>query len=166
VVRLVGPIVLTALRQGRGVVALLERRLEAVFTPLKRAIVVNEIKWCTVDLATRALSCVLVALFAWRAECSRRLGAASFCWTNPPLTSTGRPKYRSTIPCSNISTMPASSRQFIGLQLLDRFDEVLLMKAGRLVAQGPVAQLAAHSRDFQELVGIAEFIQAAVSVAA
>jgi ABC-type multidrug transport system ATPase subunit len=62
--------------------------------------------------------------------------------------------------------MPASSRQFIGLQLLDRFDEVLLMKAGRLVAQGPVAQLAAHSRDFQELVGIAEFTQAAVSVAA
>jgi ABC-type transport system involved in cytochrome bd biosynthesis fused ATPase/permease subunit len=51
------------------------------------------------------------------------------------------------------------------LQLLDRFDEVLL-KAGRLVAQGPVAQLAARSRDFQELVGIAEFTQAAVSVAA
>jgi ABC-type bacteriocin/lantibiotic exporter with double-glycine peptidase domain len=58
---------LFALRQERGVIALLERRLLAVFAPLRRAILINEWKWCTVDLATRALSCGLVALFAWRA---------------------------------------------------------------------------------------------------
>ena len=57
---------LFALRQARGVLALLERRLLAVFAPLRRAILINEWKWCTVDLATRALSCGLVALFAWR----------------------------------------------------------------------------------------------------
>ncbi|HEU4625301.1 MAG TPA: ABC transporter ATP-binding protein [Steroidobacteraceae bacterium] len=57
---------LFALRQTRGVTELLERRLLAVFAPLRRSILLNEWKWCTVDLATRALSCGLVALFAWR----------------------------------------------------------------------------------------------------
>jgi len=56
---------LFALRQSRGVAALLGRRLEAVFEPLKRAIVLNEAKWCTVDIASKALSCLLVGLFAW-----------------------------------------------------------------------------------------------------
>jgi ABC-type multidrug transport system fused ATPase/permease subunit len=56
-----------ALRQGRPVAARLERRLLAVFAPLRRAIVLNEAKWCTVDLATRVLSCCLVALFVWLA---------------------------------------------------------------------------------------------------
>jgi ABC-type bacteriocin/lantibiotic exporter with double-glycine peptidase domain len=57
---------LFALRQAKSIIALLERRLVAVFEPLGRAIIVNELKWCTVDLATRALSCLLVGLFAWR----------------------------------------------------------------------------------------------------
>ncbi|HEY0341540.1 MAG TPA: ABC transporter ATP-binding protein, partial [Steroidobacteraceae bacterium] len=56
-----------ALRQARGVAARLERRLLAVFVPLRQAIVLNEIKWCTVDLSTRVLSCGLVALFVWLA---------------------------------------------------------------------------------------------------
>jgi ATP-binding cassette, subfamily B, bacterial len=56
-----------ALRQARGVAARLERRLLAVFVPLRRAIVLNEIKWCTVDLSTRVLNCGLVALFVWLA---------------------------------------------------------------------------------------------------
>lgn len=56
-----------ALRQARAVTARLERRLLAVFVPLRRAIVLNEVKWCTVDLATRVLSCCLVALFVWLA---------------------------------------------------------------------------------------------------
>jgi ABC-type multidrug transport system fused ATPase/permease subunit len=55
-----------ALRQGRAVLGLLGRRLTAVFEPLKRSIVLNELKWCTVDTASRALTCGLVALFAWR----------------------------------------------------------------------------------------------------
>jgi ABC-type multidrug transport system fused ATPase/permease subunit len=58
---------LLVLRQARGVVGLLSRRLEAVFEPLKRSIVLNEAKWFTVDVASRALSCGLVALFAWLA---------------------------------------------------------------------------------------------------
>src|SRR5690606_35804307 len=56
---------LFALRQARSVTSLIERRLLAIFEPLRRSIVVNEAKWCTVDVATRVLSCVLVALFAW-----------------------------------------------------------------------------------------------------
>ncbi len=56
---------LFALRQGRGMVALLEKRLQAIFEPLKRSIVLNEAKWCTVDLASKVLSCGLVILFAW-----------------------------------------------------------------------------------------------------
>lgn len=65
---------LFALRQARGVCALLEKRLLQVFEPLRRSILLNELKWCTVDLATRALSCGLVAFFAWRAS---RGGSAS-----------------------------------------------------------------------------------------
>jgi len=57
-----------ALRQARSVMARIERRLLAVFVPLRKAIVLNEIKWCTVDLATRVLNCCLVALFVWLAS--------------------------------------------------------------------------------------------------
>lgn len=56
-----------ALRQARPVAARLERRLLAAFLPLRKAIVLNEAKWCTVDLATRVLNCFLVALFVWLA---------------------------------------------------------------------------------------------------
>lgn len=58
---------LLALRQARAVTALLQRRLEAIFEPLRRAIVLNEAKWCTVDISSKALACGLVALFAWLA---------------------------------------------------------------------------------------------------
>jgi len=58
---------LLALRQQRPIAALLERRLEAVFAPLRRAIVVNEAKWCTVDICSKTLSCCLVATYAWLA---------------------------------------------------------------------------------------------------
>jgi len=65
-----------SLRQARSVLTMLERRLLEVFEPLKRAIVVNETKWCIVDLATRALSAGLVALFAWHAS-HRAAGAGT-----------------------------------------------------------------------------------------
>lgn len=54
-----------ALRQSRAIKELLQRRLESIFAPLKRSIVLNEAKWCTVDITSKALSCGLVALFAW-----------------------------------------------------------------------------------------------------
>jgi ABC-type multidrug transport system fused ATPase/permease subunit len=57
-----------ALRQGRVLGALLETRLLAIFAPLKRTIMLNEAKWCTVDLAGKVLSCGLVALFTWIAS--------------------------------------------------------------------------------------------------
>jgi ATP-binding cassette subfamily B protein len=56
-----------ALRQARAVAERLERRLLAVFEPLRRSIVLNEAKWFTVDVASRVLSCGLVGLFAWLA---------------------------------------------------------------------------------------------------
>ena len=58
---------LLALRQQRPITALLNVRLEAIFAPLRRAIVLNEAKWCTVDIASKALSCSLVAMYAWLA---------------------------------------------------------------------------------------------------
>jgi len=58
---------LLALRQQRPIAALIERRLEAIFLPLRRAIVLNEAKWCTVDICSKLLSCSLVALYAWLA---------------------------------------------------------------------------------------------------
>jgi len=56
-----------ALRQAKAVAARLERRLLAVFEPLRRSIVLNEAKWFTVDISSRVLSCLLVGLFAWLA---------------------------------------------------------------------------------------------------
>jgi ATP-binding cassette subfamily B protein len=56
---------LFALRQSRAVIALIKRRLLEVFEPIKRSLLMNEAKWCTVDVGSRALSCLLVALFAW-----------------------------------------------------------------------------------------------------
>jgi ABC-type multidrug transport system fused ATPase/permease subunit len=56
-----------ALRQARACASRLERRLVAIFAPLRRSILLNEMKWCTVDLSSRALSCILVALFGWLA---------------------------------------------------------------------------------------------------
>jgi ABC-type multidrug transport system fused ATPase/permease subunit len=66
---------LFALRQAKAVTQLLQRRLESVFEPLKRAIVLNEAKWCTVDIASKALSCLLVALFAYLAARQAGRGA-------------------------------------------------------------------------------------------
>ncbi|MBL8265599.1 ABC transporter ATP-binding protein [Steroidobacter sp.] len=56
-----------ALRQARPITDLLQRRMEAIFAPLRRSIVLNEAKWCTVDVCSKVLSCTLVALFAWLA---------------------------------------------------------------------------------------------------
>lgn len=53
-----------ALRLHKGLSDLIERRLLAIFTPLRASIVLNEWKWCTVDILSVALSCGLVALYA------------------------------------------------------------------------------------------------------
>ena len=78
-----------ALRQAKAVAARLERRLLAVFEPLRRSIVLNEVKWFTVDIASRVLSCALVGLFAWlatrpspdgRAAATLLLGSVYMVW--------------------------------------------------------------------------------------
>ena len=78
-----------ALRQAKAVAARLERRLLAVFEPLRRSIVLNEAKWFTVDIASRVLSCLLVGLFAWlatrpsadgRAAVTLLLGSVYMVW--------------------------------------------------------------------------------------
>lgn len=53
-----------ALRRGAGVARLIGERLLAVFGPLKKSIVLNEAKWCSVDLLASALWCVLVGVYA------------------------------------------------------------------------------------------------------
>jgi ATP-binding cassette, subfamily B, bacterial len=58
---------LFALRQGKAVVELMRKRLQAVFAPLKASIVINEVKWFTVDIVSRILACALVGEFAWLA---------------------------------------------------------------------------------------------------
>ena len=42
-------------------------RLDHLFEPLRRTIVVNESKWCAIDLLNNALRCGLVVLYAWLA---------------------------------------------------------------------------------------------------
>jgi ATP-binding cassette subfamily B protein len=65
-----------ALRQTRSVVAMILRKLEAIFIPFRRTIVINEVKWCAIDIGTRVLACFLVVLFAWLATRARTGGAA------------------------------------------------------------------------------------------
>jgi ATP-binding cassette, subfamily B, bacterial len=67
---------LFALRQARAVTSLLQRRLDAIFEPMRRSILINEAKWCTVDIASKVLSCTLVALFAWLAVRGGQPGVA------------------------------------------------------------------------------------------
>ena len=55
-----------ALRQARGMADLVSRRLQAVFEPVRRSILVNEVKWGAVDILSQALSCGVLALYAWR----------------------------------------------------------------------------------------------------
>lgn len=56
-----------ALRRRHGVANMMLDRMRATFAPLRRSMVINEAKWCTVDLLSALLWCVLVALYAWLA---------------------------------------------------------------------------------------------------
>ena len=66
-----------ALRRGEGVARLIGERLAAVFGPLKKSIVLNEAKWCAVDLLASALWCVLVGVYAAEAAGVFGFGAAA-----------------------------------------------------------------------------------------
>jgi ABC-type multidrug transport system fused ATPase/permease subunit len=68
---------LFALRQARRITDLLRRRLLKIFEPLNKSIVINEAKWCTVDIATRVLSCAMVAVFVWQSARALKLAPAA-----------------------------------------------------------------------------------------
>jgi len=56
---------LIALRRGKGAAALTGARLRDTFTPVKRSIVLNEAKWCVVDVLSTLMWCFLVVLFVY-----------------------------------------------------------------------------------------------------
>src|SRR4030042_1648697 len=64
-----------ALRLEEATRKLLGSRLANVFVPMRRSIMLNEVKWCTVELLNAALWCLLVAFYAWMAR-SDASGAA------------------------------------------------------------------------------------------
>jgi ATP-binding cassette subfamily B protein len=53
------------LHLGEATRRAMAKRLHAVFAPLRRNIVVNEAKWCTIELFGQVLRVVLVGLYAW-----------------------------------------------------------------------------------------------------
>ena len=62
-----------SLRLQNATRGLLRERLDQVFVPLKRNIVITESKWCMVDLLTIALTWSLVGSYAWMAQDSGTL---------------------------------------------------------------------------------------------
>jgi ATP-binding cassette subfamily B protein len=65
-----------SLRVGAASRALLGERLTAIFAPLRRNIVLNEAKWCAVDLLGVVLCWSLVAIYAWQAHRGSSAGGA------------------------------------------------------------------------------------------
>jgi len=59
---------LFALRQTRAVIGLLQHRLQEIFRPVKRSITINELKWFTVDMASKVLACAIVVEYVWQAS--------------------------------------------------------------------------------------------------
>ena len=57
-----------ALRLQSATRALLGSRLALVFEPLRRSIVVNEVKWCAMDLLMIGATWAMVAAYAWSAH--------------------------------------------------------------------------------------------------
>jgi ABC-type multidrug transport system fused ATPase/permease subunit len=54
-----------SLRLQKATSRMLDSRLAAVFEPLRRNIVINEAKWCAMDVLTLCLTWGIVALYAW-----------------------------------------------------------------------------------------------------
>lgn len=54
-----------ALGMINGIRQLIERRLLTIYEPLRKSIVLNEWKWCAVDISSVALSSILVALYVY-----------------------------------------------------------------------------------------------------
>jgi ABC-type multidrug transport system fused ATPase/permease subunit len=59
-----------SLRLQNATRAMLQSRLAAVFEPLRRNIVLNETKWCVMDLINMTTTWSMVAAYAWTAQSS------------------------------------------------------------------------------------------------
>ncbi|CAN5456761.1 hypothetical protein BH09PSE5_BH09PSE5_48170 [soil metagenome] len=59
---------IASLRLQAATRKLLSQRLEAVFGPLRRAMVLSEAKWCAVDILSLCLTWGLVASFVWQSR--------------------------------------------------------------------------------------------------
>jgi len=64
---LTGMLTVRALRLQQGVLRLLENKLEAVYRPLRKSVVVNEVKWGAVDVLGPVLWCSLVVVYVLEA---------------------------------------------------------------------------------------------------
>jgi ABC-type multidrug transport system fused ATPase/permease subunit len=54
-----------ALRLQRATQRMLGQRLDGVFRPLRQSIVMNEAKWCAIDLLNNAIRSFLIVLYVW-----------------------------------------------------------------------------------------------------
>jgi len=68
---------IASLRLQEATRRLLDSRLVAVFEPLRRSIVLNEWKWCAVDVLTVSLSWGLVVAYAWSASSAKAAAAGA-----------------------------------------------------------------------------------------
>ena len=121
-----------ALRQTRRVGELIGRRLHAVFEPLRRAIVVNEAKWCTVDILSQVLSCALVALYAW--QLVRAMPSAQ----SPILVGNLYMVYEYALQAGAVVTAIAAHFQNLARQSAD-------YASGRVILEAPQVQSATGS---------------------
>jgi ABC-type multidrug transport system fused ATPase/permease subunit len=78
-----------ALRMAQGIKQLIERRLLVIYEPLRKSIVLNEWKWCSVDILSVALSCALVALYVYLSARGAAIPADVGAATPPPALRIG-----------------------------------------------------------------------------
>jgi ABC-type bacteriocin/lantibiotic exporter with double-glycine peptidase domain len=133
-----------ALRQARAVAVRLERRLLAIFVPLRRAILLNEVKWCTVDLATRVLNCCLVALFVWLATRGTSTGVVG----KPLLLGSLYMVWEYTQQAAGVIASIASHFQTFARQHADYASADVIRKT---VIGEPIAPLTATAMDWRRL---------------
>ncbi|MFT4102690.1 MAG: ABC transporter ATP-binding protein [Burkholderiaceae bacterium] len=73
-----------ALRRSPGMIQRVMDHLGKVFVPLRGSIVLNEAKWCSVDVLSTLLWCLLVAFYTWLAVYGPLAGGVSAASGIPP----------------------------------------------------------------------------------
>jgi ATP-binding cassette subfamily B protein len=112
-------------------------RLGAVFAPLRSSIVVNEAKWCAIDLLNNGIRCGLVVLYVWLAW---RQG-------NPVLLGSAVMVYQYAQQVGGVvSNMAGNYQDLIGYQTDLRCADPVTAAAGRPAVE---AALPAHWREIR-----------------